>query len=127
MPRKYFMPDWRTMEARCVELYRVLLDEDVNPRALIREVSAAERQLALLVRVLSRDAKLIILDEPTTALTPPEVARLFRVILNLREKGISFIFVEGHVRYASWCRLDEKGAFDQVPARRRSYRSAQWR
>ena len=93
MPRKYFMPDWRTMEARCVELYRVLLDEDVNPRALIREVSAAERQLALLVRVLSRDAKLIILDEPTTALTPPEVARLFRVILNLREKGISFIFV----------------------------------
>lgn len=93
MPRKYFMPDWRTMEARCVELYRVLLDEDVNPQALIREVSAAERQLALLVRVLSREAKLIILDEPTTALTPPEVARLFRVIRNLREKGVSFIFV----------------------------------
>jgi ABC-type sugar transport system ATPase subunit len=93
MPTKYFMPDWRTMEARCVELYRVLLDEDVNPRAVVREVSAAERQLALLVRVLSRDAKLIILDEPTTALTPPEVARLFRVIRNLREKGISFIFV----------------------------------
>jgi ABC-type sugar transport system ATPase subunit len=93
MPKKYFMPDWRTMEARCVELYRVLLDEDVNPQAMIRDVSAAERQLALLVRVLSRDAKLIILDEPTTALTPPEVARLFRVIRNLREKGISFIFV----------------------------------
>jgi ABC-type sugar transport system ATPase subunit len=93
MPRKYFMPDWRAMESRCIELYRVLLDEDVNPRALIREVSAAERQLALLVRVLSRDAKLIILDEPTTALTPPEVVRLFRVIRNLREKGISFIFV----------------------------------
>jgi ABC-type sugar transport system ATPase subunit len=93
MPKKYFMPDWRAMEARCVELYRVLLDEEVNPRALIRDVSAAERQLALLVRVLSRDAKLIILDEPTTALTPPEVTRLFRVIRNLREKGIGFIFV----------------------------------
>ena len=64
-------------EARCVDLYRVLLDEEVNPRALIRDVSAAERQLALLVRVLSREAKLIILDEPTTALTPPEVGRLF--------------------------------------------------
>jgi ABC-type sugar transport system ATPase subunit len=38
-------------------------------------------------------ARLIILDEPTTALTPPEVARLSRVIRNLREKGISFIFV----------------------------------
>jgi ABC-type sugar transport system ATPase subunit len=93
MPKKYFMPDWRTMEARCVELYRVLLDEDVNPQAMIRDVSAAERQLALLVRVLSRDAKLIVLDEPTTALTPPEVTRLFRVIRNLREKGIGFIFV----------------------------------
>jgi len=93
MPKKYLMPDWLTMEERCVELYRVLLDEDVNPRALIRDVSAAERQLALLVRVLSRDAKLIILDEPTTALTPLEVARLFRVIRNLRDKGIGFIFV----------------------------------
>lgn len=87
------LPDWRAMEARCVELYRVLLDEEVNPRALIRDVSAAERQLALLVRVLSREARLIILDEPTTALTPPEVARLFRVIRNLRDKGIGFIFV----------------------------------
>ena len=93
MPKRHFMPDWRVMEARCVDLYRVLLDEDVNPRALIRDVSAAERQLALLVRVLSREAKLIILDEPTTALTPPEVGRLFRVIQNLRAKGISFIFV----------------------------------
>jgi ABC-type sugar transport system ATPase subunit len=90
---KRLVPDWRAMEARCVKLYRALLDEDVNPRALIRDVSAAERQLALLVRVLSREARLIILDEPTTALTPPEVARLFRVIRNLREKGISFIFV----------------------------------
>jgi len=93
MLAKRFVPDWRAMETRCVELYRALLDEEVNPRALIRDVSAAERQLALLVRVLSREARLIILDEPTTALTPPEVARLFRVIRNLREKGISFIFV----------------------------------
>jgi len=90
---KRLLPDWRAMEARCVELYRVLLDEDVNPRALIRDVSAAERQLALLVRVLSRAARLIILDEPTAALTPLEVSRLFRVIRNLRDKGIGFIFV----------------------------------
>jgi ABC-type sugar transport system ATPase subunit len=92
-PKRHFMPDWRAVEARCVDLYRALLEEDVNPRTLIRDVSAAERQLALLVRVLSREARLIILDEPTTALTPPEVARLFRVIRNLREKGITFIFV----------------------------------
>jgi ABC-type sugar transport system ATPase subunit len=91
--KRHFMPDWRAVEARCVDLYRALLEEDVNPRTLIRDVSAAERQLALLVRVLSREARLIILDEPTTALTPPEVARLFRVIRNLREKGITFIFV----------------------------------
>jgi ABC-type sugar transport system ATPase subunit len=59
----------------------------------MRECSAAERQLALLVRVLSRHARLVILDEPTTALTPPEVARLFAVINRLRSQGLTFLFV----------------------------------
>jgi ABC-type sugar transport system ATPase subunit len=43
--------------------------------------------------VLSHQARLIILDEPTTALTPPEVARLFSVIERLRDQGLTFLFV----------------------------------
>jgi ABC-type sugar transport system ATPase subunit len=93
MPRRGIGPDWKAMEARCVELYATLLGEPIDPRRLIRSCTAAEKQLALLVRVLSRNARLVILDEPTTALTPPEVERLFAIIRRLRDQGITFVFV----------------------------------
>ena len=94
MPRRGLAPDWKGMNRRCVELYRTLLGEEIDPKRRIRDCSAAEKQLALLVRVLSRDARLVILDEPTTALTPPEVARLFAIIRRLREQqAIAFIFI----------------------------------
>jgi ABC-type sugar transport system ATPase subunit len=93
MPRRGFAPDWRRMNRQCADLYRSLLDEEEDPTRLIRHCTAAEKQLALLVRVLSRDARLVVLDEPTTALTPPEVARLFGIIRRLREQGITFIFI----------------------------------
>ena len=93
MPRHGPFPDWRAMDARCVELYATLLGEEIDPRRLIRTCSTAEKQLALLVRVLSRDARLVILDEPTTALTGPEVERLFAIIRRLRGQGITFLFI----------------------------------
>ncbi len=93
LPRRGIRPDWKAMNSRCVELYRNLLGEQIDPRQLIRNCTAAEKQLALLVRVLSRDARLIILDEPTTALTPPEVERLFSILRRLRGQGITFIFI----------------------------------
>ncbi|BDG05407.1 sugar ABC transporter ATP-binding protein [Anaeromyxobacter oryzae] len=93
MPRRGLGPDWRAMERRCVELYRTLLGEEIDPRRLVRTCSAAEKQLALLVRVLSRDARLVILDEPTTALAPPEVERLFAIFRRLASQGIAFVFV----------------------------------
>src|SRR5207237_9909792 len=97
MPRRWIAPDWKAMERRCVELYATLLGEEIDPRRLIRTCTAAEKQLALLVRVLSRNARLIILDEPTTALTPPEVERLLVIIRRLRGQGLTFMCVS-HMR-----------------------------
>jgi ABC-type sugar transport system ATPase subunit len=93
MPRRGIGPDWKRMNRQCIDLYQSLLGEDIDPKQLIRTCNAAEKQLALLVRVLSRNARLVILDEPTTALTPPEVARLFGIIKRLRDQGITFIFI----------------------------------
>ena len=93
MPQRGLSPDWKSMNLACEELYRNLLGEEIDPRRLVRDCSAAEQQLALLVRVLSRKAGLVILDEPTTALTPPEVARLFGIVRRLAGQGIAFIFI----------------------------------
>jgi ribose transport system ATP-binding protein len=93
LPEKRFFPNWRRLEARCEELFRDLLGMEIDARRLMGYCSVAERQLALLVRALSRNARLVILDEPTTALTPPEMARLFAVIRRLLAQGVTFLFV----------------------------------
>jgi rhamnose transport system ATP-binding protein len=88
-----WFPNWTGIEARCRELFRALLGLEIDPGRLLGNCSAAERQMALLVRALSRKARLIILDEPTTALAPGEVARLFTALRRLREQGITFLFI----------------------------------
>jgi len=93
LPEKRFFPNWARIEAQCQTLFRDLLGIEIDPRRRLGECTVAERQLALLVRVLSRRARLVILDEPTTALTPPEVVRLFSVIDRLRSQGVTFLFV----------------------------------
>ena len=93
LPGRRVFPNWRKIEAHCEQLFRDLLGMEIQAARLMRDCSTAERQLALLVRALSRQARLVILDEPTTALTPPEVARLFAVINRLRSQGLTFLFV----------------------------------
>jgi ABC-type sugar transport system ATPase subunit len=90
---KGWFPNWSRIETSCRDLFHTLLDHEIDPGRLLGECSAAERQLALLVRALSRKARLIILDEPTTALAPTDVARLFTALRRLRDQGVTFLFV----------------------------------
>jgi len=69
------------------------IDVDVDLNAIVGDLPVADRQLIAITRALLHDAKLIIMDEPTTALTQREVESLFRVIRGLRQKGISILFV----------------------------------
>ena len=59
----------------------------------VGNLSVAEKQLVAIARALLYDAKLIIMDEPTTSLTNREVQTLFGIINDLRAKGISILFV----------------------------------
>ena len=69
------------------------IDVAVNPDAIVDDLPIAQRQIVAICRALVQDAKLIIMDEPTTALTSREVERLFKIIRDLKAKGISLIFV----------------------------------
>ena len=88
-----WFPDWAQLENRCGQLFRDLLDLDMDCGRLMGDCTVAERQLALLVRALSGQRRLIILDEPTTALTPSEVGTLFRAIRRLQSRGVTFLFI----------------------------------
>lgn len=66
---------------------------DVDPDALCRNLSIAEQQVVEIAKALSLDAKIIVMDEPTAALTPREVERLLAVVRELKSRGIGIIYV----------------------------------
>jgi ABC-type sugar transport system ATPase subunit len=66
---------------------------DVSPLALARRLSPAEGQLVEIARALSEDARVVIMDEPTTSLSPREIDRLFAVVRQLQARSIGIVFV----------------------------------
>ena len=83
---------WRRMaEAAAVQLKNLGLN--IDPRARLGDFPIGVQQLVELSRVLFSGARIIILDEPTSALSPPEIERLFAVLAKLRESGRSIIFI----------------------------------
>lgn len=66
---------------------------DVDLDALVETLPVADKQLIAISRALLDNAKLIIMDEPTTALTKKEVGRLFEIITSLKENGVTILFV----------------------------------
>ena len=61
--------------------------------ALVMELSVADRQLTAICRALQQQARIIFMDEPTTALTRREVQALFRVVQVLKDRGVALVFV----------------------------------
>jgi monosaccharide ABC transporter ATP-binding protein, CUT2 family (TC 3.A.1.2.-) len=66
-----------------------LINVDLDLNRLVENLPVADKQLVAISRALMQDAKLVIMDEPTTALTQKEVERLFKIIKSMQEKGIS--------------------------------------
>lgn len=79
----------RRIAQQALQRINVNLDLDAS----VDQVSVADKQLVAISRALLQNAQLIVMDEPTTALTQREVKSLFRVIKNLQQQGISILFV----------------------------------
>lgn len=84
--------DWRRMETRARELLGSL-GLKIDPRAKMRGLSIADQQLVDIAAALSQNARIVLMDEPTAALTPGEVAKLFAIMRQLREQGAAIVFV----------------------------------
>lgn len=69
------------------------LDVEIDPMALVSDLKTSDKQLLEIAKALFFDAKLLILDEPTTSLNNDEVEHLFRIVDGLKKDGISFIFI----------------------------------
>jgi ribose transport system ATP-binding protein len=69
------------------------LGQDIDPSAPVRELSISSQQLVEIAKALTLDCKVLILDEPTAALTDNESAALFRVLHDLKAQGIGIIYI----------------------------------
>ena len=93
LPRtKNGMVDWKEMN-RSAEKLLADLGILVNVREKVSDISVAEQQLVEIAKALSQEARILIMDEPTAALSDQETDKLFAIVRGLREKGISVVFI----------------------------------
>jgi len=84
--------DQRSLRAKTVDLL-TQVGLNLSPETLIERLSSGERQLVEIAKALSIDARLIILDEPTTSLSARETDSLFALMRRLRERGLAMIYI----------------------------------
>ncbi|MBE5776585.1 MAG: sugar ABC transporter ATP-binding protein [Clostridiales bacterium] len=71
---------------------------DVNPRAMVRDLDASYKQIVEISRALMMNAKFIIMDEPTTSLTDPEIQRVFGMLRTLKKQQVGIVFISHKLR-----------------------------
>jgi erythritol transport system ATP-binding protein len=84
--------DWRAQED---ETRRVMsrLGMDVDPRRLVGDLPLGQQQLVEIGKALAREARVLIMDEPTSALSAAETANLFRVIREVKASGVGIVYI----------------------------------
>jgi simple sugar transport system ATP-binding protein len=84
--------DYKSMHRRAGELFAQLKSE-TRPRDLVRKMSGGQRQAVAIARTLLADAKVVLMDEPTAAISVRQVAEVLDLIRRLRDRGISIILI----------------------------------
>lgn len=92
LPRKYGLVDWNQVNGRARALFDQL-QVDINPKAVASRLSIAQQQLVVIAQALSLNSKLLIMDEPTSALNKEETKHLFKILHQLRRQGLTILYV----------------------------------
>ncbi|OUD09912.1 sugar ABC transporter ATP-binding protein [Marivivens niveibacter] len=76
------------------------LEEDIDPLSKVEDLRLGQQQIVEIARALSVDARILIMDEPTSALSASEVEVLFKVIHDLKARGVSIVYISHHLEEA---------------------------
>jgi erythritol transport system ATP-binding protein len=87
-------------EARQARALMADLEEEIEPMTLIEDLRLGQQQIVEIARALSVDSRILIMDEPTSALSASEVEVLFRVIRDLTSRGVSIVYISHHLEEA---------------------------
>ena len=87
-------------EARQTRALMTELQEDIDPSTLVADLRLGQQQIVEIARALSVNAQILIMDEPTSALSAAEVEVLFKVIHDLTARGVSIVYISHHLEEA---------------------------
>ncbi len=85
--------DWRAMRAEAEALLASLEIDDLAADQIVGALSVGHRQRVEILRALSHDARILIMDEPTAALTESDVKRLFDIVRKLKSRGVGIVYI----------------------------------
>ncbi len=92
LTRKGLLLDAKQMQQKTRELFE-RMNIELDPCAMVRDLDASYKQIVEICRALMQEASIIIMDEPTTSLTEPEIQRVFAMMRTLKEQGVGIIFI----------------------------------
>jgi len=91
-PRQMFGIDWASMTSKAEQLLSSLRIE-LDVRVPVKMLSIAERQAIEIAKALSIDARVLVMDEPTSTISSREIDRLFQVVERLKKQGVAILFI----------------------------------
>lgn len=92
-PRGRFgLIDWKTLRARAAEIL-ARIDADLHPDTPLRDLGIASKHLVAIARALSVDARVVVMDEPTAALSHKEIEELYELVDRLKAEGRAILFI----------------------------------
>lgn len=91
-PSRFGVIDWSELYHRTSKLLRELR-LDIDPRVPVGNLGIGQQQLVEIAKALSKEAKILVLDEPTAALTESEVETLFSILRDLKSRGVGMVYI----------------------------------
>jgi ribose transport system ATP-binding protein len=89
---KSILVDYKTMKSRTKEIFK-LFNVDIDPGALVQDLSPAQQQIVEIAKAVSKNVKILIMDEPSAPLSVSEVDRMFEIIRQLKQRGVTVIYI----------------------------------
>ena len=89
--------DWKAMTRKANELLDTL-NVKLDPNTIIGDLTVSEKQIVEIAKAISKEAKILVMDEPTAALSEEETQSLFKIIKTLKSKGVSIIYISHRLK-----------------------------
>jgi ribose transport system ATP-binding protein len=89
---KSILVDFKTMKTKTREIFS-LFNVDINPDAMVQDLPPAKQQIVEIAKAVSKNVKILIMDEPSAPLSVAEVEHMFDIIRRLKERGVTVIYI----------------------------------